>query len=500
MDVISNLFQLYGAGLHIILQPLTIGAIALGVLVGVLFGALPGLSSTMALALFTPLTFGMSPEVAIAFLIAVYVSSVYAGALAAILVNIPGTPSAIATALDGYPMSQRGETGRAIGLATGASVLGGVVGLVVLMLFSPLMAQVARQFGTWEYAVLAVMGLTLVAYVSPGSTVRGLIGGAIGLLIATIGRDPITAWPRFTGGTAQLAGGIDMIVLMIGFFGFAELFSQLENTGRFSVRQKVHGVFRSFGEVLKRSGNVVRSALVGVGIGILPGAGGSIASIAAYGVAKRLSKDRESFGKGSAEGLTAAESSNNASVGGALVPMMTLGIPGDPMTAVLIGALLFHGLSPGPALFTGNPQFVSAIYLSFLMALVFILIAGLIAARPLARMMALPRPYIMAFIALLCVIGAYAIQNNINDVFIAIAAGVVGYLLNKVDVHPAPIILGMVLGPLLEANLRRSILLADGSFMPYLTRPVSAMMLAVIVLVLAGPPLYRLIQRLRGGA
>ncbi len=500
MDILSNLLNLYGAGIHIILQPTTIAAVGLGVVIGILFGALPGLSSTMALALFTPLTFGLSPEVAIAFLIAVYIASVYAGALAAILVNIPGTPSAIATALDGYPMSQNGETGRAIGLATGASVFGGIVGLAVLMLFSPLMAQIARQFGTWEYAVLAVMGLTLVAYVSPGSTLRGLIGGIIGLLLATIGRDPITAWPRFTGGTAQLSGGIEMVVLMIGFFGFAELFSQLEDRGRFSVHQKVVGVWRSLREVLRRSVTVVRSALVGVSIGILPGAGGSIASIAAYGVAKRFSKDRSSFGRGSPDGLTAAESSNNASVGGALVPMMTLGIPGDPMTAVLIGALLFHGLSPGPALFTGNPEFVSTVYLAFLMALIFILFVGLMAARPLARMMALPRPYILAVIALLCVIGAYSIQNNINDVFIAVAAGVVGYLLKKVDVHPAPIILGMVLGPLLESNLRRSILLADGSFLPYFTRPMSATMIAVIVLVLVGPPVYRLLRRQNGAS
>lgn len=489
MAFLGDLLALYAAGVPIVFTPESLGLILLGVLLGILFGALPGLSSTMALALFTPLTFALSAEGAIVFLIAIYIASVYAGALAAILVNIPGTPSAIATGLDGYPLARRGEAGRAIGTATLASVLGGAFGLVVLMLLSPLVAQIARRFGSWEYAVLALMGLTLISYVSPGSILRGLMGAALGLLISAIGGDVILGYPRFTFGLAELGAGIHVVVLMIGFFGFAEVFGQIESELRTSVAQSVHGLRGAFGELRGRTWVILRSSLIGVAIGVLPGAGGSIASIAAYGIAKRFSRTPEAYGHGSTEGLTAAESSNNASVGGALVPMMTMGIPGDPMTAVLIGALMIHGLTPGPRLYADNPAFVSSVFLGYLVALVFILVVGLAIARPLARLLAFPRHIVLAVITLLCVIGAYAIDGNLFDVWIALIAGVAGWLLKKVDVHPPPIILGAVLGPLLEHNLRRALLLADGSLTPFVTRPLSLAMLLVILAVVLGPPL-----------
>jgi putative tricarboxylic transport membrane protein len=491
MEYIGSLFDLYGAGLEFVTSPRALMLIFFGTVIGIVFGCMPGLSSTMALALFTPLTFGFTPSEGIVFLIAIYVSSVYAGAIAAILVNIPGTPSAIATGLDGYPMAQRGEAGRALGLATIASFLGGLVGVTVLMLFSPVLAQVARSFGSWEYAMLALLGLTLISYVSPGSIVKGLIGGTIGLLLASVGEEVIFAYPRFTAGIAELGGGLHMVVLMIGFFGFSELFSQIETGYRATVQQKVGGLLQSFREVRGLGGTILRSSLLGTLIGILPGAGGSIASITAYGVAKRISPRSEEFGTGNPEGIVAGESSNNASVGGALVPMLTMGIPGDPMTAVLIGALMIHGLAPGPALFVQYPEFVSAIFLGFIVALVFMLIVGLAAARPFARLLSFPKPIVLAIITLMCVAGSYAIQNSIFDIGIALAAGVAGYLLRKVDVHPAPIILGIVLGPLFEVNLRRALLLGDGSLLPFLTRPLSVTMMVIILLVVFGPALLR---------
>ena len=497
MEYLGSLFDLYGAGVGFVTSPRALMLIFFGTVIGIVFGCMPGLSSTMALALFTPLTFAFTPSEGIVFLIAIYVSSVYAGAIAAILVNIPGTPSAIATGLDGYPMAQRGEAGRALGLATIASFLGGMVGVTVLMLFSPVLAQVARNFGSWEYAMLALLGLTLISYVSPGSIVKGLIGGTIGLMLASVGEEVIFAYPRFTGGIAELGGGLHMVVLMIGFFGFAELFSQVEAGYKATVQQKVEGILQSFREVGSHGGTILRSSLLGTLIGILPGAGGSIASITAYGVAKRISPRSEEFGTGNPEGIVAGESSNNASVGGALVPMLTMGIPGDPMTAVLIGALMIHGLAPGPALFVQYPEFVSAIFLGFIIALVFMLIVGLAAARPFARLLSFPKPIVLAVITLMCVAGSYAIQNSIFDIGIALAAGVAGYLLKKVDVHPAPIILGIVLGPLLEVNLRRALLLGDGSLMPFLTRPLSVTMIVVILVIVFGPTLLRPLARAR---
>jgi putative tricarboxylic transport membrane protein len=495
MEYLGNLLELYGAGADLVFAPRPLLLILIGTVIGIVFGCMPGLSSTMALALFTPLTFGFSPSEGIVFLIAIYIASVYAGAIAAILVNIPGTPSAIATGLDGYPMARRGEAGRALGLATIASFCGGLVGVTVLMLFSPLLAQIARNFGTWEYAVLALLGLTLISYVSPGSIVKGLIGGTLGLLLASVGEELIFAYPRFTGGIAELGGGFDMVVLMIGFFGFAEVFNQIEEGFKASVQQKVEGLWTSFREVGGYAGTILRSSVIGTLIGILPGAGGSIASITAYSVAKRVSPRSAEFGKGNPEGVVAGESSNNASVGGALVPMLTMGIPGDPMTAVLIGALMIHGLAPGPALFIQYQDFVSAIFLGFIVALVFMLFIGLTAARPFARLLTFPQPILLAVITLLCVVGSYAIQNSIFDIGVALVAGIAGYLLKKVDVHPAPIILGIVLGPLFEENLRRSLLLGDGSIMPYFTRPLSLTMILVILLVLFGPAISQRLRR-----
>lgn len=499
MDFLQGLFDLYASGASLVFAPRALLLIVLGIVVGIVFGALPGLSSTMALALFLPFTFGMSPAEAMVFLIAIYNSSVYAGALTAILVNIPGTPSAIATGLDGYPLACRGEAGRAIGVATTASFLGGLFGLAVLVLFSPLVAGVARLFGSWEYALLAVLALTLIAYVSTASLVRGLLGGVLGLLLASVGDDPIMAFPRFSGGVAELHDGFNMVVLMIGFFGFAELFSELENKAKVSVEQKVVGLLKSVREVARYWAALVRSSLVGVWVGMMPGAGGAIASIAAYGLAKRVSREEALYGRGSPEGLVAAESANNASVGGALVPTLTMGIPGDPMTAVLIGALMIHGVAPGPELYTKSPQLVSAIFLGFGVGLFVMLALGLLAARPFARLIACPRHLVLGVIAVLCVLGAYSIHNSLFDVAVAVAFGFVGYLLKKVDVHPAPIILGVVLGPMLETNLRRAILLGEGDLSPFVTRPASLAMVFAIVAILFGPPLWRRLKRAAGG-
>ncbi len=497
MEILGNLWTLYSSGAGMVFAPYPLFLILAGTVLGIGFGAMPGLSSTMALAILTPLTFRLGAGDAMAFLIAVYIGAVFAGALSAILVNIPGTPSSIATSFDGYPMARRGEAGRAIGLATMSSFLGGFFGLIILMTLSPALAQAARSFGSWEYCLLALLALTLISYVSSSSVIRGLIGGVLGLLIATIGADVIMAYPRFTFGVGELGSGLNMIVLMIGFFGFAEIFSQIEERHRPHIHQRVTNLLGAVQDLKGQAVNILRSSSIGAGVGILPGAGGSIASIAAYGISRRFSKTPEKFGDGSVEGLAAAESSNNSSVGGALVPMMTMGIPGDPMTAVLIGALMVHGLSPGPGLYIENPELVSTIFLGYFVALICMLIVGLGAARLFARLIAFPRHLVLGVITIFCILGTYSIQNSVFDVGVAAVAGLIGFLLKKVGIHPAPIILGIVLGPMLENNFRRAILLGDGDLSPFLTRPLSLTMILIIAFVLFAGPIVRLINSLR---
>jgi len=495
MDIFTNFFHVFSHGVGHVFTPTALLFIALGTLVGLAFGALPGLSSTMALAIFTPLTFGFAPTDAIVFLIAVFISSVYAGDITSILVNIPGTPSSIATGFDGHPMTRRGDAGSAIGISAVASVLGGGIGLSFLIGFSPLLVSLASHFGTWEFALLGVLALTMIALINESTMLRGLIGGIIGLGVACIGADVMSAYPRLAFGSDHLAGGVDMIVFMVGLFGFSEVFSQLEEAERPVIRQKISGLFSSVGRVLRCMRSLIQSSLLGVGIGVLPGAGASVATIAAYGLSKRTSKHPEEYGKGSVEGLTAATSAANASVGGALVPMMTLGIPGDPMTAVLIGALMIHGLAPGPALFTNAPQIVSGIYLGYLVALIFMLIFSFILIRPFARLISLPRYLVLPAIMVLCILGAYSIQNSIFDVGIAIAAGFIGYLLKKVGVYPAPIILGVVLGPMIETNFRRAVMLGKGDYSLFFTRPLSLTLIIIIVLAMVGPTLWDLVKK-----
>lgn len=492
MEQLEALFNLYGAGAAHVFSPNALMLICFGSLLGIFFGAMPGLSSTMALALFTPLTFAMSASDAIVFLIAIYINSVYAGALTAILINIPGTPSSIMTGLDGHPLAQRGEAGRAIGLATFASFWGGLIGLIVLMTVSPLMAEVALQFGSWEFAMLALLGLTLISYLGGANIVFGLTGATLGLLLSTVGGDPILGYPRFAFGSAELSGGINIVVPLIGLFGFAEIFSQLEVRGKVNVAQKIVGMWSAFGETRHRVRQIFQGAIVGTLIGILPGVGGSIGSVVAYGLARRTSKTPDDFGRGSTEGLTAAESANNACVGGALVPMMTMGIPGDPMTAVLIGALMIHGLAPGPALYAKAPEFVSSIFLGYFVALVIMLVAGLLLARPFARLIAFPRHLVLSIVAVLCVLGTYSIQNSMFDVGLSATIGFVGFLLRKVDIQPAPIVLGIVLGPIVEHNLRRAILLSEGDLTSFATRPLSAALLIIILVIVFAPLLTKL--------
>jgi putative tricarboxylic transport membrane protein len=375
-------FELLTSGLSTFTSFHSIFFVVSGTILGIFFGVIPGLTATMGMAVFLPLTFGMSDLNGILFLIGMYVGACYAGSISAILVNIPGTPSAIATSFDGYAMAQRGEAGRAIGFSTISSALGGLFGVAILMFAAPVLAGFALDFGSQEYTGMALLGISIISYLSFGATIKGLIGGGIGLLLATVGQDIITGYPRFAFGSKNLQAGLEMIPVMVGFFGVTEVLSKVEKEGHLEkVTGKIMHVLPGFSRLLKMTPIMATSSIIGTFVGAIPAAGGAIASMAAYGIQKRFSRKSKQFGTGIPEGLVAAEASNNAAVGGAFVPMLSLGIPGDPQTAILIGALMINGLAPGPMLFLTRPDMISTIYLGNVFSVVTFTIVGLLCAR-----------------------------------------------------------------------------------------------------------------------
>ena len=491
-----GIFDLITAGLSIFASPTAIILVVAGSVLGIFFGAIPGLTATMGMAIFLPVTFSMTDINGILFLIGIYVGACYAGSLPAILVNIPGTPSAIATVFDGYAMAQKGEAGLAIGYSTISSALGGLFGVIVLMFAAPMLAGFALKFSAQEYTGIALLGISIVSYISFGSTLKGLIGGVIGLLLATVGQDVISAYPRFTFGSENLQAGLDMIPVMVGFFGVTEVLTKLED--QVEVRLKaasVSNVIPRISRLLRLFPMMGLSSLIGTFVGAVPAAGGAIASMAAYGIQKRLSSKSDQFGTGIPEGVVAAEAANNAAVGGAFVPMLSLGIPGDPQTAILIGALMINGLAPGPMLFITRPDLISAIYLGNILSVLAFTIIGLTGARYYARLVQMPRHYLLPAILIFCMIGAYAIRNTVFDIWVMLGCGVLGYLLQKIHIQSAPIILGFVLGPILEENFRRSLIMSNGDWTTFLTRPISLALIIINLSILAGPYLMSLLGR-----
>ena len=479
MEYVSEVVSLLFSGLYLMGNWNNILLVFIGTGIGVFFGSLPGISSTMSLVVFTPLTFPLSAPSAMLFLLALYVGAVFGGAIAAITVNIPGTPGAILTCVDGYPCCKRGEAGKAISVATISSSVGTICGLIFLVLISPLFVKFIKHFGTWEYAALALLGLSIVSYVAEGPTINGIIGGLIGLLISTIGYDPVDAYPRFSFGLINLTAGVDIIVALIGMFGFAEIIAAYsQDIKKIKPTQKLKiDYIDSIKTVFKYRVSLIRSSIMGVLVGIIPAAGGNLAGFPAYAIAKQRSKEPEKFGKGHYEGIVVSESSNNAGVGGAVIPMITLGIPGDPMTAVLIGALMLHGLTPGPLLFELSPDVVSSIYLSIGLSTIFLLIWGLIGTHVFVRVLAIPPFLLYPTIILFCIIGTYVIRNSVFDVATAILFGIGIFFLKKIKISSLPIMLGLILGPMLEENLRRALVLGGGSIIPFFTRPISLLLI-----------------------
>jgi len=489
-------FDLLFAGLTNFTKPYSLFLVLAGNVLGIIFGVVPGLTATMGMAIFLPMTFAMSDVNGMLFLIGIFVGACYAGSISAILVNIPGTPSAIATGFDGYRMAQKGEAGRAIGYSTLASALGGLFGVLVLVFAAPVLASFALDFGAQEYTGVALLGISIVSYISFGSTIKGLIGGIVGLLLATIGQDVISGYPRFAFGSKDLEAGLEMIPVMVGFFGITEVLVKLEQGGEVKAAiAKIDKILPSFSRLLKMSPMMAVSSMIGTFIGAVPAAGGAIASMAAYGIQKRFSRRSKEYGTGIAEGVVAAEAANNAAVGGAFVPMLSLGIPGDPQTAILIGALMLNGLAPGPMLFSTRPDLISTIYLGNVLSVVVFTLIGLAGARYFAHLIKVPRHYLLPAIMIFCIIGSFAIRNTVFDVWVLLACGLLGYLLQKIGIMPAPIILGFVLGPILEDNFKRALIMSNSDWTTFVTRPISLILLLINLFILIGPYLIGLARR-----
>lgn len=460
--------------------------ILIGVILGFLFGASPGLTATTGVAIATPLTFGASFELAMALLLGIYSAGYFAGSIPAILINTPGAPGNAATALDGYRMAKAGQADLAVSLSIVASVFGGAVSIVVLMLAAPNLASFALEFTSIEYFALGMFGLICVAAVSGRSLIKGVLGASFGMLLSTIGIDEVGGMTRFTFGIPELQGGIPLIPALIAFFAVSEMFTQVavRDVADVLPPQRHHPVSRLPGLMLGNRWVLIKSSLIGTFIGILPGTGPTIASWIAYSQTGR-GKDEPEEGEGSARGLIAAESANNAVTGGAMVPLLTLGIPGDTVTAVLIGALLIQGIDPGPFFIFEHGDLFAQILLILLVAPLMTLVLGLGIRHVFPKILKIPSRFMLPIIGVLCLAGSFAVNNAPFEVGIVAVLGVLGYVLNRFGFPMAPIVIGLVLGPIIEINLRNGLVANDMDFSVFVTRPISGLLLAAIIVTLA---------------
>jgi len=477
-------------------DPLLIFLTAAGTFAGIYVGAIPGLSVTMAVSILISFTFSWEVNNALALMVGIYCGGVYGGSRSAILLNIPGAPASIATSFDGFPLAERGEAGQAIGVSTVISLVGGLVGIVVLALAAPMVAEFALKFAPRDYLLLAAMGLLLVGSLSGESMAKGVFAGALGVMLGMVGMDPLTAEGRFTFGTIALLGGIHYVIAMIGLFGVSEALFQLRLLGVTPVKQDVSKIIPSWSVIYKYLPLAVRTSFIGVIIGALPGTGGDIASLMAYDHAKRtVKKPSRPFGKGAYEGLIAPESANNAAIGGAYIPMLTLGIPGDAVTAVIIGALYIHGLKPGPMLMIETPHLFWFTVGNLVLANIFLLVFGLTGIRIFTKMVELPRGILIPVIIVLSVVGTYTIQNNIVDVYWMLGFGIFGYVLKMYGFQVAPIILGVILGPLMDISYRQAMMSSENSLPAFLLDLVAnpltfVLTLAVVLMLINQTPLW----------
>lgn len=466
----------------------TLLAMLTGVTIGIIIGALPGLGATMGVALILPFTFSMEPSSGLLLLIGVYCGAVYGGSISAVLIGSPGTAASAATVLDGFALAKQGKADTALKLSLYASVAGALISGVFLLTASPFIAKFALRFGSPEFFMLALFGLTIIASVSGKSIIKGLIMAVSGLLITTIGIDVISGEKRFTFGSIDLLSGIDFVPAIIGLFAISEIFRQIEaNAKSISNEQNIQKNKLRMRDIFPFRKTILKSGTIGTIIGVIPGAGPTISAYISYSEAKRVSKKPEEFGKGSEEGVVASESANNGTTGATLIPMLTLGIPGDSVTAILLGAFLIHGISPGPQLFTDHSNLVYTLMVGFIVVNVIMLFVGRVVIRYFSGITNMPSTILTPVILILCLMGTYALNNSMFNVFVAIIFGIIGYILQKFEYPVTSMLLGIVLGAMVETELRRSLLMSDGSMMIFFTRPISLVFFILVLLSIFVP-------------
>lgn len=489
------------SGLASAAAPTTLLYTLIGVVTGILVGAIPGLTGAMLITLTLPLTYYMDSSSALTMLVAMYVGSVSGGLITATLFRIPGTPASVVTTLDGYPMSKNGQPGKALGLGILASFVGGLISWVFLVTMSPPLAILALKFSYYEYFSMVFMALVLIATISQGSMLKGLLSGMLGILVALPGLDPTTGQLRLTFGFPEMSAGFSLLPVLIGIFAvgqiLAETLSIKEPVERLDV--KLGGIIPSWADVKTHFVNLVRSSVIGTWIGILPGVGANIGSIVSYSAAKSASATPEEFGNGSPEGIISSEAANNATIGGALIPLITLGIPGSLIDAILLGALVLHNFQPGPLLFQTQPDLVYGIMGTALIANIFMFVFMCLAASWISKLVQVPAPVLTPVILLFCVIGAYALSNRVFDIWVMLGFGVVGFAFDRLKVPIAPFIIGLVLAPIAEGSLRSGLMSSAGSIEPFFTRPMSLTFLLLSVGMLVWPLIQRRL-RLRKSA
>ncbi len=452
---------------------------------GIIVGMLPGLTATMGVALMTTLTFNMPPDSAILILVCMYIGAIYGGGRSAILLNIPGTPANAATTMDGHPLALKGEAGRAIGISTTGSFLGSVIGMIMLAFFTPLLGNFALNFQSFEFFWLTVFGIVISGNLTaPKDPIKGWISGFLGIFVALIGMEGIHGFVRFSFGNTNLSGGINLIPAMVGAFGFAEILSMMKYKHVNVIKSKIERIMPRLKDIYPFRKTIIRSGLIGTLIGAIPGVGEDIAAWVSYDFAKRGSKKPEEFGKGSVEGLIASETGNNAAVAGAVIPVLSLGIPGSAPAAVLLAAMFIHGVRPGPLIMIESPEFVYKVVAMVFLATCAMFVLGLCMVKYVVKVLQVPRTKLMPLIFALCVIGSYAIESRIFDVRVMLFFGVLGFLMVEMEYPVAPMILGLILGNMLDTNFRRALVIAEGEMMPFVSRPICIVLIAFIVVTL----------------
>ena len=464
----------------------------IGTAVGIIIGALPGLTSTMGVALAVPLTYGMAPASGFAMLCGIYCGSVYGGAITAILINTPGTPAGAATTLDGYPMAQKGRAVEALGIAAISSFIGGLFSVAVLSFCAPALAKVALSFGPAEYFSVMAFGITIISSISGKSMSRGLFAGLLGMFLGCIGTDPLTGYPRFADGIPGLYNGIEIVPCLIGLFSFPQAIDMAVKAAKSSgAMNALTGKVPGIGEFARRWVNLLRSSIIGTFVGILPGAGTSIATFLSYNEAMRFSKHKEEFGTGCIDGVIATEASNNAVVGGSLVPLLTLGIPGNAVSAIFLGALTIQGLKPGPFLFQDQAPLIYSLFISLGVAHFFFLAIGLSGVKVFPRILRLSPTVLSGGILILGTVGSYALRNEPFDIWVVLAFGLLGYFLKTIKTPTAPVVLGFILGPMIEANYQQAMLIGDGRWAFFFEKPLSLSFIILAVISFVTPFILR---------